>query len=466
MANTIKYTMLIILFFLLTTFGYGYDQTQFYYKISVNDQGFLTSNYKYKSNLGYYLFYLGNKNVVRAKIREGHIIEYSLGKKNYYIVYKDDGTVKEIGEKSKSGAEISHLYRYNAHGYVKEIEHYVVQDRRRSFKYLRNSKTLFHYNNKNLLIKKEKMTNHSSKKNQVLERIVIQYNQAGNALIKQIYGKRKLTYSLKYQYDHELLKQIKIIDSKKQLIKKILYSYDSKNVLKQIQPIVYHLNYYGNSSKKVLARYSVAEGIANGVLELDNNIIMGVKGLLPNIESYIVYYFTCQPSDKYKKIKKKKVGMLAVFKNHSIEDKTVQNTVKLYLDQEGREIKTEWFNKKGEELFHQLPREIRLTRIFNIENTLNTQHVIFGEILTEKKRRIKNEIIIELYDKNGNRKWCYVSNGFYFYPIRFSDKIKEYSRIRIMKAGYEYKTINFKMTLLDSLIPLTAAYLKLVISKE
>ncbi len=449
-----KHLSLLLFLLTITITSFARDSIKFYNNIYVNHKGKLIAEKPYNLYLASYLFNVKNRAVIKAKLRDGYIIEYNSNKTAYYVVYNDNSKVRELGEKTGSEHDIAHVYKYNKNGYVKEISHYHVIEGRTTFKYYLLYTTKFIYDKQ--LIKKVDY-NKSKKK---IAHTIYKYDKKGKKLYTKTYSNNSLKSIIAYDYKNNKLRAINLYDPNKTLIKKVNYYYKN-NSISYIKPIIYNIKYYKNPSKKDIIKLPYQKGIEVNGFRFNNNEIVSIKGTIANIQSYIVYNFKFKPVNK-----EWKAEIIGTFKSYNIKNNQFMNMVKVYNTQTGNEIKTEWYNHQGKELFHKIPKDIKLTNIFKIENILNTKHLIYGKIMTENKHKIKREIIIEIYNKSGDRSWCYVSHGYYFYLISYHDKKQPVNKIHILKAGYNYKIINFNLIRNKSLLALPPTFLKSVIKKN
>ncbi|MDH4127512.1 MAG: hypothetical protein OEV44_02075 [Spirochaetota bacterium] len=447
-----KFSLLILLALSLSLSAFANEETNYYKGIYVNINGNLITEKPFHKILGPYLFSLNNQNIIRTKSKDNLIFEFTTQKESNYVIYNENAKVRELGEIGK----YRQLYHYNNKGFIKRIDDFIAKDDRVTIKYLIKNKTIFIYNNKNYLIRKE--TYNISKEK--ISEIVFKHDENGNIIKIEDFDKNKLITLTTCEYKNNKIITKKIFENN-QLIKNINYQYDSNNNLIAIKPTIYKVSYFQATNVKTLNYLNIPNGIASDSLEFNNEKeIIAISGVFPNIQSYITYNFNVEQLAN--------MGLIihTNFINHSVKDKTILNTLKIFMTPKGNEFKTLWFNHKGEELFNKLPMQIKFTKQFNIFDLLNTKYVIFGEVLTEKKSRIKNEIIVELYNKLKNRTWCHFANGYYFYLIKFSDEESDYNKIQILKAGYQYETINFSMNKNKTLQNLSPTYLKTALKKR
>ncbi len=580
----------ILILVLLSSTVFGRDKFHYYNRIYVKTSGQIVAEERFQRDLGHYLFRLGNHNIYKAKIRDDLVIEFNTPKTTYYVVYNDDGKIRELGGKKGKMSDISHIYRYNKKGHVKQVNHFRVNI---DFKYFPISSTYFHYDKENRLTKEVT----KDTKGKILNKTLYQFGSNSKISRKEYHSKGHLKSFITYQYNssNQLIEN-RLYDEHKKLIKSTRFAYNSKGKLEQIVPKVFQVEYYNSIKKKILQTLNMPEGITEKSLVLnEKGLVVGMEGTLPNVQSYITYSFKYLPSlnimpsiplklggydynnvlaklknpkdkkfikkayipylprysrmvafeseilsklsdpkvkefvlscyikdskwnnyvlrddltldqrsrlfdlllliqytksrqyqlsDKVSKkeesrivkllhlveFQKAKNVILASFKNFSANDKVRLNTVRMVLRTDKRRVvtlKTDWYNQKGEEVFHKVPREIRFARTFDLLTLLNTKHLILGKVETQdNKYKIYNEIIVEIYDKTNQRNWCYFSDGHFYYIIFHHKKPRKYNKIQILKAGYGYKTIKFQMDRGETIIDLSTTYLKVAYNRE
>ncbi|GMT48680.1 MAG: hypothetical protein IEMM0008_0219 [bacterium] len=580
----------ILILVSLSASVFAQDKFHYYNRIYVKTTGQIVAEERFQTDLGHYLFRLGNHNIYKAKIRDGLVIEFNTPKSTYYVVYNDDGKIRELGGKKGKMSDISHIYHYNKKGHVKEVNHFRVDI---DFKYFPISSTYFHYDKENRLTKEVT----KDTKGKTLSKTIYQLGSKGKISRKEYHSKGTIKSYITYQYNssNQLIGN-KLYDSKKKLIQSTRFYYNAKGKLERIVPKVFRVEYYKTIKKKVLETLGMPEGITEKSLVLNGKgLVVSMEGTLPNVQSYITYSFKYLPSlnimpsiplklggydynnllakiknpgdkkflkksyipylprysrlvafeseilsklsdpkvkefvlscyikdnkwnnyvlkdnlplDKRSRLfdlllliqytksrqyqlrdgvtdkeefrivkllhsvgfQKAKNVILASFKNFSADGKIRLNTVRMVLRTDKRKVvtlKTDWYNQKGEEVFHKVPREIRFSRTFDLLTLLNTKHLIFGKVETQdNKYKIYNEIIVEIYDKANQRDWCYFSGGHFYFIIFHHKKPRKYNKIQILKAGYGYKTIKFQMDRGETIIDLSTTYLKIAYNRE
>ncbi len=580
----------ILILVLLSATVFGRDKFHYYNRIYVKTTGQIVAEERFQRALGHYLFRLGNHNIYKAKIRDDLVIEFNTPKATYYVVYNDDGKIRELGGKKGTKSDISHIYHYNKKGHVKEVNHYRVNI---DFKYFPISSTYFHYDKENRITKEVT----KDTKGKILNQTLYQFGPNSKISRKEYHSKGHIKSHITYRYNSSnQLIETQLYDNNNKLIKSTRFVYSRKGKLRQIVPKVFQVEYYNSIKKKLLQTLSMPEGITEKSLVLNGKgLVVGMEGTLPNVQSYITYSFKYLPSlnikpslplklggydynkvlaklknPKEKKFIKKayipylpryiklvafesdilsKISgakvkefvlscyikdekwhnyvlrdglasdqrarlydlllliqytksrqyqlrdkvtekeesrivnllhsvefqkaenvILASFKNFSAHDKVRLNTVRMVLKNEKRQVvtlKTDWYNQKGEEILHKVPREIRFARTFDLLTLLNTKHLILGKVKTQdNKYKIYNEIIVEIYDKANQRNWCYFSDGHFYFIIFHHKKPRKYNKIQILKAGYAYKTIKFQMDRGETIIDLSTTYLKVAYNRD
>ena len=485
--NIVRKLYFIVSLILLTAVsGYSKDEFYYYKHIYIDSKGFIQTQDQYQRHFGHFLYTIGNQDVYRVKFRDNRVIEYYKQMRSYYIVHNDDGRVRELNEGrlvrkratvNKGGKffpnapvivnyrEVSHIYRYDKEGYVIKIDHFNLSEDSQKYRYFPIGKTDMSYDSNKNVIKEEAY----DKNDKLISKSLYQYNNANKIISKQFFKNNKLTAQYFYEYNQNNQPVLRKDYYNSKLISLIHYNYDKNGNLTSIDPKIFKTPYYKTNDKNQFGSINFTEGITQrGVQFNPQGQIINRNGILPSIQSYISYNLKLIPSN----ISGVSFIIDTSFINYSAKDHTRLNSVKLWLTPRGQELKVEWFNQKGEELYHKIPKQIRTTQPLKVINLLNIKHLILGQVLTKnaskkvlKKNKeipITREIIVEIYDKKEQREWCYFGAGYYFYLIQFSDKAKEYNKIHILKAGFQYETIHFVMDKNKTIINLNPTYLKQV----
>lgn len=453
MRNFILITLFVIFSLLSNSNIFANDKAAFCRSIKIEQNGKFNIQQPYQLYLGNYLYGIGNKDVYKLRLREGIVYEYLFQGVLVQIKYNDQGSVFKVREKKKGFPELFHEYRYNDKALIERIDHArITLSKDGQFTRESLGASYYHYDDKGQLEKIEKKNN----KGNSYYISTFSYNDG----VKSNY---------KVKINDELRKSIQYINKdglkieEKHFYKgKYLYSYkfdyDEKKNLKSIEKQIKGISYFKDKSKRETLVLKPDDDVVEMKYEINNlNEIHRVKGILPNIQSYINFTFSIKPHP----LVGNKDAIFAEFSCILVKDNAVINRVASAMVPSGKRIETRWYNQKGEDVYQQLPEELRHSRRFSFVNLLSIQNVIFGKISDHTNRPIDREVIVEIYDLNMKRDWCFIHKGYYFYLTDFYDEKRDFNKIKILKAGYLYENKDIKIDSNKTVNGIEATKLKL-----